>query len=398
MALAVFTTMSLHPECVSVLFKSGRMYACNPVTFDTHSHSSAGAESNVRSEALQASYILPIATDNGEELPELTAYLCELANMLDVIVVDGSPEQVFRNHHSEWARICSHVSVDRDLVTGNGKVGGILTGIRLAQHERIIVADDDVRYGPVELAQVLSYLDHADVARPQNYFQPAPWHALWDMSRSLLNRMTGGDWPGTFGVRASALCATHGYRGDVMFENYEMVRTITVAGGREIAPLNVFVRRRPPAANQFFKQRTRQAYDEFARPSRALLQLALLPILLGTAIQKRWRLLVVAGLAVVVLAEAGRRRGGGASVFPGAASVLAPVWLLERSICIWFAFAEHVRHQGIAYRGLYLPAGSRTRHLRGRYTGRLDWYRNTPASSAASPDANQNNLNGNHTC
>lgn len=347
---------------------------------------------------MQASYILPIATDNVEGLPELTAYLCELAKILDVVVVDGSPQHVFRNHHRHWARACSHVSVDRDLVTGNGKVGGILTGIRLAQHERIIVADDDVRYGVVELAQVLAYLDYADVVRPQNYFQPAPWHALWDMGRSLVNRMTGGDWPGTFGIRASALRATHGYRGDVMFENLEMVRTITVAGGREIAPLDVFVRRRPPAADHFFKQRTRQAYDEFTRPTRAVLQLALLPVLLGAAIQKRWRFVVVTVFAVVVLAEVGRRRGGGVRVFPAAASFLAPVWMLERAICMWLALAEHVRHQGIAYRGLYLPAGSRTRHLRGRYTGRLDWYRNTRASSMAYSARNPIYSHGNHTC
>lgn len=368
------------------------------MSLDTHSRSSTDAASILRSPCFQASYILPIATDNDEGLNELTTYLCELAKILDVIVVDGSPDHVFRNHYQHWGDACSHVSVDSDLVTGNGKVGGILTGIRLAQHERIIVADDDVRYGVVELAQVLSYLEDFDVVRPQNYFQPVPWHALWDMGRSLVNRMTGGDWPGTFAIRASALRATHGYRGDVMFENLEMVRTITVAGGREVAPLDVFVRRRPPPANHFFKQRTRQAYDEFARPTRAVLQLALLPVLLGATIQKRWRFLIVTGFAVAAVAEAGRRRGGGVRVFPVTASVLAPAWMLERAICMWIALAEHVRHGGIAYRGLYLPAGSCTRHLRGRYIGRLDWYRNTPASSMAYSAGNPIYSHGNDTC
>ena len=53
------------------------------------------------------------------------------------------------------------------------------------------------------LAKVIAALATADVVRPQNYFQPLPWHARWDTGRMLLNRVTGGDWPGTLGVRRS---------------------------------------------------------------------------------------------------------------------------------------------------------------------------------------------------
>ena len=61
----------------------------------------------------------------------------------------------------------------------------------------------------------------------------------------LLNRVTGGDWPGTLGVRRSVLVATGGYDGRALFENLELVRTIVAAGGREALLDDVFVPRRP---------------------------------------------------------------------------------------------------------------------------------------------------------
>ena len=102
-----------------------------------------------------------------------------------------------------------------------------------------------MRYDERTLAAVVAALETADVVRPQNYFEPLPWHACWDTGRMLLNRVTGGDWPGTLGVRRSALVATGGYDGRAMFENLELVRTIVAAGGREATLFDVFVREAP---------------------------------------------------------------------------------------------------------------------------------------------------------
>src|SRR5918912_708810 len=93
----------------------------------------------------------------------------------------------------------------------------------------------------VALAAIVAELDSADVVRPQNYFDPFPWHACLDTARSLLNRISGGDWPGTLGVRRSRLLATHGYDGKVLFENLELVRTVKAAGGVEAVPPGFFV-------------------------------------------------------------------------------------------------------------------------------------------------------------
>ncbi|HEY1853383.1 MAG TPA: hypothetical protein VGG40_02245 [Solirubrobacterales bacterium] len=52
-----------------------------------------------------------------------------------------------------------------------------------------------------------------------------------------------------------------------------------------------------------------------------------------------------------MLAEFGRRRGGGTRVFPASSSVLAPLWVLERGACAWLALAARLRRGGVLYAG-----------------------------------------------
>ncbi len=300
---------------------------------------------------ISATYVVPIRRGAAEEAEEFWAYLRLLsARVGEVIMVDGSPPEVFETHAAalEGSSV-RHVPVDPELVTPMGKVGGVLTGLRLASHERVVIADDDVRYTPDALARIAALLDGYHVVRPQNYFDPLPWHARYDTARTLLNRLSGGDWPGTLGVRRSALQATGGYDGGVMFENMELVRTVRAAGGTEAVPLDLFVARRPPNARHFFSQRVRQAYDELARPLRFGLFLALLPLAAILAARGRWAALGAALGACVVLAEAGRKRGGGTAVFPATASLLAPAWLVERAACSWLALGARLFLGGIPY-------------------------------------------------
>jgi hypothetical protein len=301
--------------------------------------------------ALQATYILPIRRRRADGVGELTAYLRGLSALVDVVIVDGSPADVFAYHAAQWADLAVHIPPDTNPSAVNGKVRGVLTGLRVAGHERIIIADDDVRYEPTALARIVGMLDHADVIRPQNYFDPQPWHARWDTARILLNRMTGGDWPGTLAVRRSVLQATGGYDGGVLFENLEMVRTVLAAGGSEAVPLDLFVRRRPPDAGHFWSQRVRQAYDELARPVRLAVWLSLLPLVLGLGLTGRWRTLGLLLASAVGLAECGRWRGGGRTRFPLSASLLAPAWIAERAICSWLAIGSRIIYGGVRYHG-----------------------------------------------
>ena len=323
---------------------------------------------------IEATYVVPIRRAVPEGPGELSGYLRRLSREVDeVIVVDGSAPGVFEVHAALWGDAVTHVPVDLSSVTAMGKVGGVLTGVNLARHERIIIGDDDVFYTPEALARVIDLLNEAHVVRPQNYFDPLPWHAIWDTGRTLLNRLSGGDWPGTLGVRRSALRATGGYDGGAMFENLELVRTVRAAGGVEEAPLDLFVLRRPPDSGHFLSQRVRQAYDEFARPPRMALYLAVLPVSVALAARGRWKALAAGVGAISLLAELGRRRAGGREFFPVTASLLAPAWVAERAVCAWLALGSRVFRGGIPYGGSVLKlAANSERELRRRHAGAIE--------------------------
>jgi hypothetical protein len=328
-----------------------------------HSMSEMGRES--------VSYILPIRSATPDTSRELRDYIAWIAARAEVIVVDGSEPAIFAAHEREWGAGIRHVAPAADLVSPMGKVGGVLTGLRLASHEHVIIADDDVRYDDASLAQTVAALATADVVRPQNYFEPLPWHARWDSGRMLLNRLTGGDWPGTLGVRRSRLQATNGYDGSVMFENLELVRTVLASGGRERVLYGAYVLRRPSTTRHFWSQRVRQAYDEIARPARMASQLLVLPLVLALATRRQWLAIAIGVAAIIVAAEVGRRRASVTRVFPASTPLFAPLWVGERAICSWLALGARVFLGGVPYRGTILhSAATPMRVLRQRHAAR----------------------------
>jgi hypothetical protein len=301
------------------------------------------------------SYVLPIHRSQPESDGELASYLSWLSDHAQVIVVDASPPEVYETH-CDWQ--CDvRIPPAPNLKVLNGKVWGVLTGLEHASNERVIVADDDVRYDLQGLFGVISMLEVADVVRPQNYFHPLPWHAHWDSARILLNRMTGGDWPGTLGLRKSRLGP--GYRRDCLFENLQMVRSVVASGGREVLADHVYVRRLPPTTRHFLSQRVRQAYDEWARPARLAIQLSLLPILFVLGVRRPHLLPFIAG-ATALLAELGRRRAGGRIYFSIVSALMAPLWLSERAVCAWLAVGARLLLGGVPYHGVTIrePASS----------------------------------------
>lgn len=329
------------------------------------------------------SYVLPLRWSEPGPIEELGVYLTSIAGAVDeILVVDGSPAPVFAEHAEALRGIVRHLPPHPDLDFQMGKVNGVLTGVREAAGERIVLADDDVRYDPATLARTVALLDGADVVRPQNYFDELPWHTRWDTARSLLNRVfTGdpafpvGDFPGTLAVRRSALRATGGYDGDALFENLELMRTIHAAGGRVATPLDLYVPRKPPSTAHFRSQRVRQAYDDFAIPARIGAFLALLPLAAHSLRRGRRRRLFTGGAASILLAEAGRRRAGGAERFPLSGSLLAPAWIAERSLCSWLALGAKLRG-GVLYGGRRLGhSATSLRRLRRLHAGALDDHR-----------------------
>ncbi|WP_237686106.1 glycosyltransferase [Arthrobacter jiangjiafuii] len=309
-----------------------------------------------------AGYILPLKWSDDSALESLCEYLAELSGWIPVLVVDGSPDPLFTRHRHAFPGTVRHCRPDA-LGLRNGKVEGVLTGVRHSGFELLVIADDDVRYTRASLERVVMLLAGADVVRPQNYFQaPLPWHARWDTARTLLNRAFGSDYPGTLAVRRSSLQAAGGYSGDVLFENLELLRTIRAAGGREIRAGDLFVARHCCSLRHFLRQRVRQAYDDFAQPLRLAVELALLPAVL-LSLRRPARLAALAA-AAVLLAETGRRRARGTLVFGPGAAFWAPVWVLERAVAIWFAVAWRLRG-GVPYSGTRIRvAGHSLRRLR----------------------------------
>jgi hypothetical protein len=199
----------------------------------------------------------------------------------------------------------------------------------------------------------------------------------------LLNRLTGGDWPGTLGVRRSRLQATNGYDGGVMFENLELVRTVLASGGRETVLYDAYVGRRPSTVRHFWSQRVRQAYDEIARPARFTIQLAVLPVALALAITKHWLALVIATVALIATAEIGRRRDGATRFFPATTPLFAPLWAAERAVCSWIALGARIFLGGVPYRGTILHrAATPMRVLRQRYASAPAEPQTLPAPTA----------------
>ena len=302
------------------------------------------------SERLDLAYLVPVRWADGKQRDGLTAYLAEIAPLCaETIVVDGSPPHVFAANAAAWGDLVTHVPPDPGENWLMGKVSGVRTGIRAASRERLVIADDDVRYDFEALRRVASMLDDHDLVRPQNHFSALPWHARWDTARTLLNRSLGRDYPGTLAVRRSRLLATGLYDGDVLFENLELIRTVRADGGSTASPLDLYVAREPPSAAHFWGQRTRQAYDEFALPLRMALWLAIVPLLALAAAKRRRSPPLAAAALTVLAAERGRRRAGGAAVFPASSSLLAPLWVLERAVCAWLAVLQRLRFGGVRY-------------------------------------------------
>ncbi|MEA2313628.1 MAG: hypothetical protein QOI03_320 [Solirubrobacteraceae bacterium] len=318
------------------------------------------------SEPLDLSYILPLRWSEDAGRQELTDYLCRLrAHCAQLIVVDGSPAEIYAANASAWGSLTTHIRPDADTRCTMGKVSGVNTGVRYAEHEVVVIADDDVRYERASLEQLAHYLQLCDLVRPQNFFDPLPWHARWDTARTLLNRALGADYPGTLAVRRSRFIAMGGYDGDVIFENLELIRTVEASGGTTLSPLDLYVRRLPPTTSHFWGQRTRQAYDDFALPARMACWLALLPLLVLALLRGRLAPAAWSAAGFGVLAEHGRRRSGGSGIFPATASMLAPLWALERGVCSWLAVVQRLRFGGVKYGNSVIPTAAHSKaHIR----------------------------------
>jgi hypothetical protein len=314
----------------------------------------------------RCTYLLPIrrVRASGPEMTELAGYFARLASAgCEVLAVDGSPPAVFDAHERAWGAVCRHVPVDPRYRYLNGKVNGIHTGVDAAGCERIIVADDDIRYTAEDVARTCRLLDGHDMVRPQNYLSPLPWWARMEAARMLINRGTlrAGDFPGTCAFRRSSFERFGDYDGDVLFDNEEIVRHFAAAGARIAYARDFFILKRPPTLAKWREQRPRQAYEDFGMHAKTAVFAALLPV--GAVIARRRGRRAAAGYAAlaavgsIALARRGRSDGA-ARVVPASVPLWAPLWVLERCLSTYGAMYWKLRHGGYPFGDRLLTKGT----------------------------------------
>jgi hypothetical protein len=311
-------------------------------------------------------YLLPIRRSvfSEAEAQDFVTYFEALrAADCELIVVDGSPPEVFQQHHAAWSQLARHEVVDRRFGYMNDKVNGIHTGVELATCEKIILADDDIRYTAANLEKMRGLLDEYEMVRPQNYLSPLPWWARMESARMLINRATLkiGDYPGTCAFRRSTMLRLGHYDGDVLFDNEEIIRHFARFGASIHYAIDFFVQKRPPTLRKWKEQRPRQAYEDFGLRIKTALFLSV-PILIivaaivaGTA--GFMLSIVLISIFATALACAGGARGEAGEYIPGWICLYAPLWVFERSFSTYWAIYWYFRHGGYPFGDKLLTKG-----------------------------------------
>lgn len=308
-------------------------------------------------------YLLPIrrAAFDAREAESLRAYFEHLnAAGCELLVVDGSPDDVFSQHREVWSGVSRHQPVDRSFGYLNDKVNGIHTGVALASNEKIILADDDVRYTSADVANACALLDRYEVVRPQNFLRPLPWWARMEAARMLINRATlrAADYPGTCAFRKSTILRVGHYDGDVLFDNEEIIRHFARRGASICYANDLFVEKRAPKVRKWIEQRPRQAYEDFPLRAKTAAFVAI-PVLLLVALTfgKIVPALVALAVLSIVVAAIGRARGDASRVFPPTIPLFAPLWVLERSLSTYWALYWFIRRGGYPFGDRLLTKG-----------------------------------------
>ena len=314
-----------------------------------------------------ATYLLPIrrAQLDLDEVERLGDYfkLLRLAGC-EVFIIDGSPKAIFDEHKKYWERFSRHVAPDPKFTFLNGKVNGVHTGVALASTERIILADDDIRYTTADVKRMCLLLDSFEMVRPQNFIDPRPLWARLETARVLINRgaLRAGDYPGTCGFRRSTMLRVGPYDGDVLFDNEEIVRHFALHRATINYALDFFILKRPPTFTKWIEQRPRQAYEDFVMKAKTAAFLSMLPLTLVLnyfhSFQAGFVFLAAISLFSILLGSRGLLRNRAFKFFPFYSPLYAPLWVLERSMSVYWAVYWRVRYGGYPFGQRLLSKGT----------------------------------------
>ena len=281
----------------------------------------------------RCSYVVVIDGESVADLREFAAYLSDLGvAKCEVVILDGSSEHTFARHRRVLCWVGRHIPARPRHRNLAGAIDLVRAGVDLASCDKVIVARPNVRYAPKAVDELCAMLDAHESVEPQDYLDPLPWWGSIDAGRMLVHRAIE---PATRGG------ATFAFRRNAVRGLRELER---------VSAPGVFVRRMPPTVEQWLSDRPRQASDDFDFPMKTALFLALIPLAMLLAALGGARLAsgYAGAIAFASVAMAIRGRVGAASFFPLRACLFAPLWVLERSMSVYWALFRRLRGTGVA--------------------------------------------------
>jgi hypothetical protein len=295
----------------------------------------------------RCSYVVVVESSAASmtELRELGNYLSTLAvTGCDVVVLDPSPRMLFELNGRILRWVARHVAIRPEHCTPMGTLDRLRAAASVAACEKVIVASEDVRYTPAAIAQLCDLLESHEAVEPQDYLEPLPWWATIEAGRILVHRgiEPQPDHGATFGFRRGSVRAM---RTLAIMDIQDPARRLAAAGADVHAAPDVFVRRQPGAFDDWLQERPRIAGNDFSLPFKSAFFFSLVPFLLLLGVFGGVRLAsVYAGIiAFSSVGLALRGRAGASSFFPLRACFFAPVWVLERSMSVYWALFRKLR-------------------------------------------------------
>ena len=321
---------------------------------------------NNRLQDRRCSYVVLVqsATASNGELRELASYFSTLGVAgCDVVILDPSPRLQFELNGRILRWVGRHVAVRPEHRTG-GTIDMIRAATELAACEKVIVASQDVRYTPEAIGQLSDLLDVHEVVEPQDYLDPMPWWGGIEAGRMLIHRgiEPQPDHGVTFGFRRSAVRSLRPLSPSADAQ----ARRLAAVGAEVYAAADVFVRREPSPLTDWLSSRPRLAGDDFEYPLKTAFFFALVPLLLllGLLGGLKFAGLYVGGIAFAAIGLAVRGRSGGAAMhFPLRACLYAPLWVLERSVSVYWALFRKLRGADEDVARIAFPAEDRERRV-----------------------------------
>jgi hypothetical protein len=297
------------------------------------------------------SYVV-VHEDAAASLDDLRSFANHLSTLAvagcEVIVVDDTPSFDRNRRILRW--VGRHVAALPRHRALSGAVDPLRAAQDLASCEKVIVANARVRHDAATIAALCALLDGHEVVEPQDYYDPLPWWGGIDAGRMLVHRGIEPlpDHGATFGFRRAAV---RGLRGlDALDDGGDdHVRRLRSQGAAVHSAGDLFVRCVPPSIPSWLRERARHADDDFALPLKTAFFFALLPVAAllaafgGAPFAGSYAgVLVMGSLALAV-----RGRAGATSVFPFRAALFAPLWMLERSISVYWALLRKLAGRNV---------------------------------------------------